>query len=857
MTQWPTNIAIALQCARFQRAIAMPIVLGFLSACASRDIEVDSNAPDASVAEPDLRGTVELAYVERPDGASELEYSVALDDMDRVQLVFATDPELSPGTELEVWGEWEGDSRLIVRDFQVMSTLKRLDAPWIRKPMLHRVAVLSADGVSVSEADVAREMAEVNRFYTETTRGMDTFEMQVYRNYKLGLSTTDCDDRGGVQSRLTTAFTQDGFDPANYDHLVFIVPTSCGSWRGASAIVGAVGDDGRYSVRIRSIYKDDVAHAYPFIHELGHNLGMRHAQSAKCTGSLYTPLLAGCSIEDYGDSNDPMGGGWTEVYWNTPHQRFFGWIAPERAITAGGSGTFNLIPMDAKQGCGIQALRIPIPDEPAKYFYVEYRKARSDSAYAGTGTNVRGDAVLITRSQDGLRNDSSTQRIELGTTRFEGALVGSTYDLGSGVSVTVRSMGPQVAQVVVQAPGTNPHRDDAGGSVAKLSDGSVGPTSCAAPPADGCPSDPNKTEPGQCGCGVPEGSCGSGGANCVTANEGATASLSCPSGHVIQAIAFASYGVPSGACPNFVPGACHAPNSQSAVQSLCLNKQSCSVAAHNNVFADPCGGVSKKLAISYTCGVGSADNCPSDPNKTEPGQCGCGVADTDRDGDLAADCMDGCPADAAKLASGICGCGVADTDSDGDGTANCRDGCPADSKKIAPGVCGCGVAEGTCGPTTVSLPAQDAYVDAARRTQNFGAATTLRVDSSPSQRSLLKPIGLSNIPKGSRVESATLVIRVVDGGNTMSARKLTTAWSQGNVRFNTAPAAASAFAKVSGATGTKTIDVTSIVQAWVNGEAVHGIGLYPTGSDAVVMPSAQNSAVQNRPTFRITYRRSN
>ena len=30
---------------------------------------------------------------------------------------------------------------------------------------------------------------------------------------------------------------------------------------------------------------------------------------------------------------------------------------------------------------------------------------------------------------------------------------------------------------------------------------------------------------------------------------------------------------------------------------------------------------------------GADDNCPSDPNKTEPGVCGCGIADTDSDGD--------------------------------------------------------------------------------------------------------------------------------------------------------------------------------------------------------------------------------
>ena len=75
------------------------------------------------------------------------------------------------------------------------------------------------------------------------------------------------------------------------------------------------------------------------------------------------------------------------------------------------------------------------------------------------------------------------------------------------------------------------------------------------------------------------------------------------------------------------------------------------------------------------------------------GFCGCGVADTDTDGDLTADCNDGCPLDANKIAPGICGCGVSDADTDGDLTVDCNVGCPTDATKIAPGQCGCGVAD--------------------------------------------------------------------------------------------------------------------------------------------------------------------
>ncbi|HUN80273.1 MAG TPA: thrombospondin type 3 repeat-containing protein, partial [Phycisphaerae bacterium] len=87
----------------------------------------------------------------------------------------------------------------------------------------------------------------------------------------------------------------------------------------------------------------------------------------------------------------------------------------------------------------------------------------------------------------------------------------------------------------------------------------------------------------------------------------------------------------------------------------------------------------------------TSSGCPDDPNKPAPGQCGCGVPDTDSDNDGVADCIDACPNDPAKSAPGQCGCGMPDIDSDNDGIADCVDTCPDDPNKSAPGQCGCGV----------------------------------------------------------------------------------------------------------------------------------------------------------------------
>jgi hypothetical protein len=51
-------------------------------------------------------------------------------------------------------------------------------------------------------------------------------------------------------------------------------------------------------------------------------------------------------------------------------------------------------------------------------------------------------------------------------------------------------------------------------------------------------------------------------------------------------------------------------------------------------------------------GSSDGDACPSDPDKTEPGACGCGTPDEDADEDGTADCDDACPSDPDKIDAG-------------------------------------------------------------------------------------------------------------------------------------------------------------------------------------------------------------
>jgi hypothetical protein len=209
--------------------------------------------------------------------------------------------------------------------------------------------------------------------------------------------------------------------------------------------------------------------------------------------------------------------------------------------------------------------------------------------------------------------------------------------------------------------------DVPGGSFCPDSDGD-GVDDCL----DGCPNDPLKITPGQCGCGVVDtDGDGDGVADCVDG---------CPSDPAKTS-----------------PGVC-----------------GCGV---SDVDGDGDG--------TPNCN----DGCPSDPLKISPGACGCGVVDGDNDGDSIADCIDNCPTlfnpiqadgDGDGVGNVCDNCpgdanptqndgdfdGVGDScdncptvsnppqgDLDGDEVGDVCDGCPNDPLKSSPGACGCGVPE--------------------------------------------------------------------------------------------------------------------------------------------------------------------
>jgi hypothetical protein len=247
-------------------------------------------------------------------------------------------------------------------------------------------------------------------------------------------------------------------------------------------------------------------------------------------------------------------------------------------------------------------------------------------------------------------------------------------------------------------------------------------------PDDLCPADPNKYEPGQCGCGIADTDTdGDGTPDCHDACPNDSAKIAPGACGCGQAETDTDGdGTPDcvDACPEdphkTQPGRCGCgqPDSYISIAGTSGGTRICPPICEDPTAdrdgdgvpdcSDGCPLDPYKTAPG-ACGCGQPDSdydedglpncvdaCPNDSTKSAPGVCGCGVPDTDTDGDTAPDCLDACPTDPHKTSPGICGCGVPDSDSDGDTYPDCIDGCPSDPLKTTPGQCGCDVPEGSC-----------------------------------------------------------------------------------------------------------------------------------------------------------------
>ena len=234
------------------------------------------------------------------------------------------------------------------------------------------------------------------------------------------------------------------------------------------------------------------------IHELGHTLGLGHAQAYSCGEFSFADC--GCAVSSYGNPFDIMGGG--NGHFSVPGKLDVEWLDDENAvIDVTGSGTFNLTPLATQTG--VKALRMAFDDSSDYYF--EFRQPVLSDEINGNG--------LLTYRVPHLQNLWGTYLLDMTpnstTSDFDDSVltVGSTYFAANAptpFSIKPTAMTDSGADAVLSvAVRLSDMTVDLGADVALNSvnpsaviltptiTGGTGPYTCVWSPDDGCISNAN------------------------------------------------------------------------------------------------------------------------------------------------------------------------------------------------------------------------------------------------------------------------------------------------------------------------------------------------------------------------------
>ena len=321
------------------------------------------------------------------------------------------------------------------------------------------VALVVPSGVTGTAATEAQARAQVDaadKYWSEQSGGtvrFTTASVSAPMNLAAG-----CSDYWGMWQE---AARRTNFRTGTDQHLVMILPraaTSSGCSYGLGSI-GASPNSGGY------VYVSDTN--WPVLaHELGHNLGLAHAERLLCStvgdASLGALGAAGCQVKDYGDPWDVMAASAPNNAGSlsTP-QGYRTGLLPSAAVTQVTSGTATVTLNAVSQVKGTRAVRVIDPNTGIAYF-VEYR-ARSGRDYLLYAPMIGGVRIL--------REDTNASGAAKPSLALDASPTGSATDYtwglgvggsftsyGGGVTVRVTAQNDTTATVGVTAgkPVANP-----------------------------------------------------------------------------------------------------------------------------------------------------------------------------------------------------------------------------------------------------------------------------------------------------------------------------------------------------------------------------------------------------------------
>ncbi|MBL9136042.1 MAG: PKD domain-containing protein [Verrucomicrobiales bacterium] len=302
-----------------------------------------------------------------------------------------------------------------------------------RRLILIRVDFSDLVGESFSTNRAVQLVRELHRFFQENSYGRAGFMeigqgstvTEVFRLPRTATSYGNGDDAVDLRTDARAAASEAGYDLSAYDNDIICLGSVPGfGWAG----LGFVNSTGAW---IRGTSSSGVT-----AHELGHNLGLNHANFWDTGGQ--TIIGPGSSIE-YGDKFDTMGsavGG--RNHFNARSKRWLGWLQPGEFSVATTNGIYRIHAHDQTNAVnGSRGLQVFA--SARTNYWMEFRRQFTNNAWLMHGAGLRwtgraNEASLLLDATPGSAGEKDDTPILLGRT-FSDRLAGihlTPLRIGSG-----------------------------------------------------------------------------------------------------------------------------------------------------------------------------------------------------------------------------------------------------------------------------------------------------------------------------------------------------------------------------------------------------------------------------------------
>jgi hypothetical protein len=284
-----------------------------------------------------------------------------------------------------------------------------------RQIILIRVDFSDLAGESFSSNRAVQLVRELHRFYQDNSFGRAGFTeigqgstvTEVFRLPRTASSYGSANDAGDLRTDARTAARAAGYDLTAYDNDIICLGSVPGfGWAG----LGFVGAPGAW---IRGTSSTGVT-----AHELGHNLGLNHANFWDTGGQSITG--PGSSIE-YGDKFDTMGAANAGRYhFNARYKRLLGWLGPGEFAVATTNGVYRIHAHDqTNTTSGSRGLQV-FANARTNY-WAEFRRQFTSNPSLMNGLGLRwtgraNEASLLLDTTPGSTGEKDDAPILLGRT---------------------------------------------------------------------------------------------------------------------------------------------------------------------------------------------------------------------------------------------------------------------------------------------------------------------------------------------------------------------------------------------------------------------------------------------------------